>query len=499
MRLDTAELPLAALVIGALILGAYGGLFGAWFHPIDDALHLAGVMEGEYPIAHPRPAHFAWNRALFALFGTHATAWHAAGLALHFASALLLFRLARHAGATRLAALGGACVFAVLHAPLAAVAWISAVSGPLVVCFVLLSGICWWRHLDSSSARARWTWYLAALLALFGAAASKEDCVLAGPLLIGLHVMHGGWREFLRPRSLLRYAPFALVGAVYLAIAFDPTIWSSRPGVGEYRFSLRLFPRALTNLAALAWPRHILAGVAPSWMLPAGASIFAALVGVARPGRARWQRLLLFGLTMTLFGLLPVLPGPWEAVAASRLGYPSALGVGFIAAGLVDGTVAHLPRVGRGAAAVALVIFCAVHAWSVRSTISWRFVAASHDYRHLIESTLETLDASATGSVLYLAPPVWNELDHERGAIVFASGRSIETERVSIPLTELDEQLNAWSEQAAIVVWSEGRWHPRSAGALDRDALSRAAEANATHGFTGRVPATWLRRGPVVE
>jgi hypothetical protein len=242
--LSLGELPLAALVVGALIFAAYGGLFDAWFHPIDDALHLVGVQQGKYPLTHPRPAHFAWNRALFALFGTKATAWHAAGLALHATAACALFVLARSTGAPRVAALAGASVFAVLHAPLSAVAWISAVSGLLVVVFSLLSGLCWWMHLEASAPRARWAWYAVALLALVGAAASKQDCVIVGPLLFGLHVLRDGWREVLKPRALLRYAPFALVGAIYLVIAFDPTLWSSRPGVGEYRFSFELVPRA---------------------------------------------------------------------------------------------------------------------------------------------------------------------------------------------------------------------------------------------------------------
>jgi hypothetical protein len=457
------------------------------------------VIQDKYPINHPRPAHFAWNRALYSLFGTNASAWHAAGLALHFASALLLWILARSVGTSRIAALGGACVFAALHAPLSAVAWISAVSGPLVVFFVLSSGVCWWRHLSADSARARWAWYTAALLALLGAALSKEDCVLAGPLLIGLHVVHSGWRAFLRPRALSSYAPFALVGALYLAIAFDPTIWSDRPGVGEYRFSLALIPRAFTNLTVLAWPRHVVTGVAPTWMLPVGVAAFATLVALARSGHARWQRLVWLGLATTLFGLLPVLPGPWEAVAASRLGYPSAIGVGLIVAGLADGACAFSPRVGGRLAFVGLVLFCTVHAWSVRSTVAWRFTDASHDYDRLMSATFRALDSSATGSVLFIAPPVWNELDHERGAIAFAAGRPIETKRISFPFAELDGQLDSWQRRAEVVTWSDNTWRPISAVAVDREALRRAAESNATHGFAGRVPATWLRCRDVVE
>ena len=53
------------VIIIATGLLAYQGLRETWFYPIDDALHLAGVVSGKYPIQHYRPGHFAFNQLLF--------------------------------------------------------------------------------------------------------------------------------------------------------------------------------------------------------------------------------------------------------------------------------------------------------------------------------------------------------------------------------------------------------------------------------------------------
>ncbi|MCA8978660.1 MAG: hypothetical protein KDC14_01445, partial [Planctomycetes bacterium] len=413
---------------------------------------------------------------------------------LHAACACLLFSLLRRVGVGIAGALAGSCVFAVLHAPLAAVAWISAASGPLVVFFVLLSGVCWQRYLESERSSARSAWYVAALLALVCAAASKEDCVLAGPLLFGLHVVRDGWRAVLRPRGLLRYTPFALFGAVYLAFVFDPAVWADRPGVGQYSFRFEMVPKAVTNLVVLFWPRHMTIGAAPRWMLFVGIALLLVIVGAARNGRERWQRVLYLGLAVALFGLLPVLPGPWESAAASRLGYPSAIGVGMIVAAFAQGALARRSTSLRVAALCAIAAGCALHALSVRSTIAWRFVDASSDYRALVDATLSCLDASESGSVLFVAPPVWNALDHERGALAFANGRGIDSERFELPLEEIDARLGALSSRAEVVVWEDDRWVRADASTLDHEMLRRAADANAVHGHAGSVPANWLRR-----
>lgn len=158
-------------------LAAYGGTLGAWFHPIDDALHLAGVVEGTYPSPHLRPAHFAWNRALFALVGLDAGAWHAASLALHAATAVLVAFIARGVGLGRAGAVVATAVFASLFAPNEAVAWIAAVCGLLSVFFVAVCGWAWIRHLDGRERGAgagTWAWYALALLALIAATASGD-------------------------------------------------------------------------------------------------------------------------------------------------------------------------------------------------------------------------------------------------------------------------------------------------------------------------------------
>ncbi|WP_145192252.1 hypothetical protein [Planctomycetes bacterium Pla163] len=489
-----------------MTLAAYGATLGAWFHPIDDALHIAGVVDGVYPSPHLRPAHFAWNRALMWAFGLDAGAWHAASLALHAVTAVLVGTIARRVGLSRSSSVVATAVFASLYAPNEVVAWVAAACGLLSVFFVALCGCAWIGYLSARGSGVRsWIWYAVAVAALVAATASKEDSVLAGPLLFGIQVVREGWRSSLTPRSLAAYVPFAVVGGLYLSLAFDPSLWADRPGVGGYAFTWGLVPRAAANLAVLPYPRRVPMDDAPGWMLWAGLALIVGVLAVglrARSDEARQSpRALALGLVLALFGLLPVLPGPWGAVAASRYSYPSVVGVALMAAACFHWGVSGRSFVPRAAVFLMALGWVALHTWSVRSTLAWRFVRPSVEFQNLVEQTFETLEASPRAAVLFVAPPLWNPLDHERSAVAFGEPGRIHSERVELDVADLHAELSEWSERGSVVVWLDDGWtpvpldHTELHGAV-LDAARSAASDNEVHGSLGAVPATWMERRP---
>ncbi|HTE05241.1 MAG TPA: hypothetical protein VK824_03515, partial [Planctomycetota bacterium] len=218
----------------ALLLLTWGGALDAPFVADDFAharhalgaerLHdlrisLTGSWHGQGPPWYFRPLAVLSFFADAALYGTHATGWHATSFLLFLASALLL------AGATRavfvrlgleeaLAARAGtiaALSFCVLPSQLEAIAWISNRDGPIATVFGLAALWCW-------TAGRRGAGALAAALAL----CAKETAVTWVVLIVALDGLHA-WRcapRGSRAGALRRSLPLAGVLALYFAARF---------------------------------------------------------------------------------------------------------------------------------------------------------------------------------------------------------------------------------------------------------------------------------------
>jgi hypothetical protein len=406
------------LLLGALVLlagcaafGAYGGVLDNFFYESDDAGHLIG--DG-YAFGHFRPVQWGFLRLLSRAFGGEPQGYYLSGLVLHAASALsvgwLAYRLSARPWAAPLATL----VFAQLFAPHEAVLWISANGGLLVVLFLLLFALAWDAYLLS----ARRSLYVLALLAALFAMGSKEDCVLLAPLALGLDLLRNGRQ--IRRGFLRRYAPLALLGAGYLALALRSSLLEAR----EYGAHGALLGKLVKNFAWLFWPRTLEQHDLPAWGLSAGATLLVLLGWLAWSER-RAAPVLALGLLLAVAGLVAVLPIAPEGFATQRLSYPSAIGVALLAAGLAQvgelrsSGLGRGPRLGLGLGAIALAVcWSMVQVDAIRDVEQRRFERSGSRYRGALESTRssawEALLAAGSGRALVVAPFV-NPQQYGRG------------------------------------------------------------------------------------
>jgi hypothetical protein len=431
-------------------LRAYGGVLDNYFYESDDAGHLIG--DG-YAFGHFRPVQWVFLRLLFRAFGGQPRGYYLAGLVLHAASALCVGWLALRLSARPWAAAAATLVFAQLFAPHEAVLWISANGGLLVVLFLLLFALAWDAYLAS---RRRWHYALALLAALL-AMGSKEDCVLLAPLALGLDRLRSGHqvqRGFLR-----RYAPLALLAALYLALALRSSLLEAR----EYGAHGALLGKLVKNFAWLLWPRPLEQHDLPAWGLLAGAALLLGLGWLAWRERRRVPVLGL-GLVLAVAGLLVVLPIAPEGFATQRLSYPSAIGVALLAAGLVQlGDVRSCGlgrglRLGLGGAAILLAVcWSTLQVDAIRDVEQRRFERSGARYRGALESTRrsawEALLAAGSGRALVVAPFV-NPQQYGRGLFVLMG---VPRECLDLrypPQEEVLAELPAWLASPGTLVFA---------------------------------------------
>lgn len=482
---------------------AYGSVVDNGLYEFDDPGVLDHISRGVPPTQHFRPLYSVWNTLLYRLFGLTIWPYYVADLAIHagcaWACALLVRRLTSSASAATAAGL----VFALFYSPHQVVLWISANCGLLSAGFVLIAAVQWLTHVTTESRRSA----VLAWTAAVGAMASKEECVVLGPLLLGIDACVHGTRAF-RFRTLAqRYAVFALLACGYLALAFRPGLWSHRASVGRYEFGPDLVPRLLGNFALLfAIGQGHPAETSPAAVLLGGVLI-TALVAAA----VRWKeerRLIATGLAVALFGLMPALPGPFP-IAGTRYAYPAVIGVALIAGALAAGferwTAARKARAAwRGAAAVGFALWLGVQVAAIRSIESWRYASGCRRFRNLIESTGAAAislrkESPAPRRLAVVAPDVWNVSDYLSGVRLFLGGSALPAGVEWIPAAPDAEALTAPGgrfDRATVPLFAsfdEGRIErldPRDLGsALARLAKARAPYAEA---HPGMLPVVWF-------
>jgi len=316
--------------------------------------------------------------------GLSAAAFHATNVALHAATALVLFLFAGELLGSAAAAFAAASIFAVHPIHVEAVAGIVGRAEILVALFALAA---LWVGRKPSVAAAAGAGLLY-LLALF----SKESAVTL-PLLFGLY----DWtrRDQLRERGLLsvkalapRYASLASALVVYLAfrlnaVAQHAYVWSGWLGVPAYARLLTANRVLVEYLGMFLWPRTLLADY---WVtdVPISRSIADApallssilLVGLILllATKLRRRRTLVFSIAWFLVTILP----------ASNLFFASGLGkaerilylpsVGLcLAVGCGILALEGRPGIRRVALAAALpAALLALGARTVRRNTDWR-------------------------------------------------------------------------------------------------------------------------------
>jgi hypothetical protein len=448
-------------IAAGLVIAAYGGVLDNYFNEIDDALSLNGAVEGVYS-ARPRflPVHFGWIRLLHALFGADPRGYYVGGLLLHVLSATTLGLIVRRLTGRVLPAAIALAAFSVFYAPIEVVMWITASCGLLSVLFVLVATLAWDHFLVEGARRWFWIATASAMLAM----GSKEDSVMLAPLLLGLDRIRNGraWGHgFVR-----RYAGFAALGAVYLAIALRPVNWPGSQHGGRYDLRLELVPKLIANLAILFWPRSFDPDRGWTLALLGGIAILVSLGALTW----RWRKtspLVGWGLLVCVFGLLPVLPGAYPVIAQQRFAYPSAIGVALIAGGLATALQDAVLPLGadgtRRLAVAALAVFAtwiAVQVVSVRSAEQWRFERHCTHFRNAMRSSEIAFAgaSSRTGaprSAVVLGPDIWDPEDYVAGlhAIVGLPKECVSIRYLSIEdvLRKIDEE--AWLATSATSVY----------------------------------------------
>jgi hypothetical protein len=433
---------------GILVLLAYGGVLDNYFHEIDDALSLNGAAEGVYH-GGPRflPVHFAWLRLLHATFGANPRGYYLAGLLLHVLSATTLGLIVRRLCGRVLPAAVAVAAFAVFYPPHETVMWITASCGLLSVLFVLLATLAWDRFLVEGARR----WFLVAVVCALLAMGSKEDSVVLAPLLLGLDGMRNGalWRRgFVR-----RYAGFAALGAVYVAIALRPANWPGAHHGGRYDLRPELAAKLVANYALLFWPRSADFGRIPIPAVLAGVVLLAVLGGFAWRFR-RSSPLVVYGLVVSVFGLLPVLPSSLPLIAHQRFSYPCSIGIACLASGfaiaLQDAASRPAATRRRRLGAAALLSFAAwiaIQIGSVRSIERWRFDRHCARFENAMRSSATAFSGASGTAVraVVVAPGIWDPEDYVAGLHVFVG---LPKDRASMRYVPVEDVLRVLEEEA---------------------------------------------------
>jgi tetratricopeptide (TPR) repeat protein len=169
-----------------------------------------------------RPVFLLWCRINDALFGSQTGMWHFTTVLAHLVVTALVYFLVLRLVRDRLTAGMASLIFGLHPAHIEAVAWVSAVTEPLLGVFFLSAFLCYlgWRE-DAGKARM----WLALALFLYAMGMLEKETAVVLPLLIAAHAWlyaktcADGRREtfYSRARNALRAAaPFLLLTVVYL-------------------------------------------------------------------------------------------------------------------------------------------------------------------------------------------------------------------------------------------------------------------------------------------
>lgn len=333
-----------------------GGWWKIWFAPPGpEYLPLSSTLE--------------W--ALWRVFGDDTLPFHVVSIALHLASAFLLWRLFARLG-LRLAWLGG---FLFLVHPLAveSVSWISELKNTLSLPLLLLA-LLFWLDYDE---RPRPAYYLAALLLFLAALLAKTSVVMLPFILL----LHAWWKHDRVTRERwISIAPFFAVATVLGVLT---VFFQNRWAIGEEPYTMGGLPeRAAGAGRALCfyfgkffWPVNLMPAYPPWTFDPLTPAEFLPWVGLAAAGGLLWWRRMtgggraaLLGLGFFVLNLAPVLgfvdmSYMHIAWVADHFTYVAMIGlIGLVVAG-VDWGLARLPRFLLPPAAGTLVLIAFSLAW----------------------------------------------------------------------------------------------------------------------------------------
>ena len=344
------------LLIALLALAAFGATAGGSFHFDDYSLFRSPAVVNPdgwrdvFRLDQTRPLTYLSFWLNYQAGGRNPVGYHLLNLALHVASALLLFRVARLVVPYR-AALIAAALFAVHPLLTQSVAYVFARGTLLMTVLCLLSLHTWLRER---------IWLATALFA--AALLAKEECVAFPVFLLLLHFsVSRRRREFAAIGAMLALALAAGL-RVFYAISITPAAGSgSQAGVTPFAYLAAQGPVILRYLrqVAIPWGFSVDPQIGP---YPAWLTVVCWTTVLA--SAALWSRNTRAGFWF-IAGLVLLLPSssilPASDLAADRRMYLPMVAM-TVAAGLI------LERVDWRATAAIAAVLCAI---SIRYSLLW--------------------------------------------------------------------------------------------------------------------------------
>lgn len=236
----------------------------------------------------------------YTLFGTAPMPYHVLSLLAHAAAVVLVYFIARRAGAPAVPSFVGALVFAVHFRQHESVFWFSAISYPLSTGLGLASAL-WFR----ASLAGRRRVFLAAALASAAAAMLTKDTAAVVPVLVAFYGLFFAGEAFEGAsvrEKLIRLLPLVLVTLVGVGLQAVPV--EGRPFArGGAGFS----PKSVAESVALVERSValIVPGLDTLGDAARGAAALAALAGFVAYVLIRRSPLALFGLAWVILAFLP--------------------------------------------------------------------------------------------------------------------------------------------------------------------------------------------------
>jgi protein O-mannosyl-transferase len=417
------------------LMAEAGGWWKFWFAPPGpEYLPLSSTLE--------------W--VLWRVFGDHTLPFHVVSIALHLASAFLLWRLLARLG-LRLAWLG-ALLFLVHPLAVESVSWISELKNTLSLPLLLLC-LLFWLDYDE---RPRPAVYSAALLFFLAALLAKTSVVMLPFILL----LHAWWKHgrVTREKWISVAAFFAGAAVLGLLTIFFQNRWA----IGAEPIAIGGLPeRAAGAGRALCfyfgkffWPLNLMPAYPPWNFDPLTPAEFLPWLGIAATGgllwwerTTAWGRAACLGLGFFVLNLAPVLgflPMSYMRIAwvADHFTYVAMIGlIGLIVAG-VDFVLARLPRFLLPPAAGTLVLITFSLAWqSCQYAANFRDQVAlwSYNLRLFPNSWLAELNLGLSLTDAHRLPEA---LDHLNRAVQLRGdfyGTHLALANVLASLNRLDE------------------------------------------------------------
>lgn len=318
------------------------------------------------------------------VWGEEPAGFHATNVAIHLINVVLVFALARRAGARLPAAALASALWGTAPRLTESVTWISGRTDSLAACFVLAALLVW----DGARVSRRWT-----ATALFGAGLlCKEVSVALLPALLALELRSASGR--LRERLAIaarRLWPMFAVFAVFMVLR-QAVLANKSPidTLGKSRI-LAVFHSIAVFAGMVLDPLHPttqigLARSSDPWLAAAGFGVVILLAFACSRGFRRWPPRVVAAIALAVGSLLPVIhviPITNNVIAADRFLYLPLAGLAVALAVLEPGFPPAVRKALLVAAAAGLATFpfAAYRRNEVWSREMWFWAEAVRDTR----------------------------------------------------------------------------------------------------------------------